>query len=360
MPLRPLSISLADRAHAESTPPTLTEIDGIVAPSGITLTETLNMAEGLRFNMTPSKQSLDIRSRFFDLTAQGTEVWAADPDTGVRMFAGELIGYNPRLQGDEIVWEVRASGLLSYLKRWRIEPPTSILFGGVDQAIVAKGLIDYYQDLDYGDYGIDTSAVVNTGVTRERFYDWAENHLIDQRLAELAAVQNGFDYHIDPTTREFHVDYPMRGQDLTSSVIIDGRSIADPSAQISIGPEDVAAVAYALGDDGLVSAPGAAENVPLMQAIGRSTFISSFSGVTVQATLDDHAERLVTERATQLHDPAKVLFPIGLDWEDFEVGSLVQFAYDYGAGLMLEDRRILTREMRVEDSGGAVIGVGFK
>jgi hypothetical protein len=316
--------------------------------------ETLNKAESFTFVINPAKQSADLLALFMDLAVTGVEVWAFSDDHDHAMFTGPVLGYAPKLQGDDIVWEVRCAGVLDYLRRMRIEPDgADLVYTATDQAQIAKGLIDYYQALPYGNYGIDTSGVTNTGVTRDRTYPAIEGHLIDQRLAELAAVGNGFDYEVHHD-REFIVHYPMRGADLSDSVIIDSRSIADPSAQISAGPEDVVSEGFAIGDDGLVSH---AANTTLRAAVGRSSFQSSFNGVTQQATLDDHAQRLIDQRSTQLHDPAKVLYPIGLDWEDFGVGDIVEFAYDYGAGLMIEQRRVLSREMTIEDSGGVKLGV---
>jgi hypothetical protein len=355
---RPLVISAVARTPQSAAPPTLGEVDGFVSPSNIQLTETLNLPELLTFTISPSKQDATVLARFLDLASQATEVWAFCDEVscgGIQMFAGPVLGYSPKLKGDEVTWEIRAAGLLDYLRRWRIEPDgAGLTYTGIDQATIAKGLIDYYQALTYGNYGIDTSGVSTTGVTRDRTYPPLENHLIAQRLSELAAVADGFDFSIDPITRDFIVHFPEQGTDQTGSVVIDGRSIADPSAQISAGPEDLVSEGFALGDNGLVSH---AANTALRAAIGRSSFASSFSGVTVQATLDDHAQRLVDQRSTQLHDPAKTLFPVGVDWDDFGVGDTVEYSYDYGAGTMTEARRVYSRQLTIDDSGGVKIGV---
>lgn len=329
-----------------------------MAPSATTLIETLNLPESLVFTIDPNKQDPTVLSRFFDLAAEATEIWAFCDESscgGVQMFAGPLLGYAPKLKGDTINWEVRAAGLLDYLRRWRIEPDgAGLTYTGIDQATIAKGLIDYYQALAYGNYGIDTSGVATTGVTRDRTYPPLENHLIAQRLSELAAVADGFDFSIDPITRDFIVHFPGQGTDQSGTVVIDARSIADPSAQISAGPEDLVSEGFALGDNGLVSH---AANTTLRAAIGRSSFASSFSGVIVQATLDDHAQRLIDQRSTQLHSPAQALHPIGIDWDDFGLGDLVEYSYDYGAGTMTEIRRIYSRTMTIEDSGAVKIQV---
>lgn len=348
-----LTASVVARAPAQSAPPILTEVDGLVAPSGYKITETLNQPETLEFSLVPSLQSDSVLTRFLDLTAQGTEIWVYLDS--VKIFAGPLVGYGPGLQDGTIGWSVRAAGILDYLRRWRIEPDRGDLaFTDVDQADIAKGMIDYYQDLAYGDYGIDTSNVAITGVTRRRTYEALAAAPISQRLAELAAVSNGFDYWIDPTTREFQVAHPLRGSDRTATIQIDGRSIVTPDAQISIGPEDMVSEGFAVGEDGLV---GHATNLALRQNWGRTGFASGFSGVIEQATIDDHAARLAGDRSTQLHTTPSALYSTVFGWNDFGLGDTVEFAYDYGAGEMVEVRRVYSRTLSVSDEGAAEIGV---
>src|SRR5690606_10924314 len=350
-----LQASAVARLPSENGPPTLVEVDGFVSPWGWQLTEALNQPEELSFTIDPKKQTPELLLRFSDLAAYATEIWLWED--GELIFAGPLLGYAPRLAGEDIAWEVRATGLLSYLQRWRVRPSDpDLVFSGVDQALIAKGLIDYWQALPWGDYGIDTSSVATTGVTRDRTYAAVEAHLIAQRLSELAAVIDGFDFSIDPATREFLVHYPGRGQDLTDSIIVDSRSVADPSAQISAGPEDLVSDAYALGEDGLSAE---AFDAGLRAAIGRSAFAGAFAGVTDPTTLADYAARLQVQRSTQLHIPPSTLIPVAFRWGDFGVGDLVEFNYDYGAGLLTEERRVLTRQRKVEDSGAELITVGL-
>jgi hypothetical protein len=352
---RPLVISAVSRTPQANGPPILIEIDGFVAPSGITLTETLNQPDQLSFSIVPVKQEPTVLARFKNLAAAATEIWAFCDDCGLHMFAGPLLGYAAGLKGDAIVWQVKAAGMLDYLRRWRIEPDgASLVYTNQDQTVIAKGLIDYYQALSYGNYGIVTTGLANTGVLRDRTYPAIEGHLIAQRLSELAAVNNGFDFSVTPATRQFNIHYPFQGTDRTNAVVIDGRSIVDPSAQISAGPEDLVSEGFALGDGGLIAHRS---NTTLRAAIGRSGFVSSFNGVVVQATLNDHAQRLVDQRSTQLHDPAKTLVPVGLDWDDFDLGDRVEYAYDYGAGVMVEQRRVYARSMNLADTGVVKIGV---
>lgn len=343
-----VDVVLVDRAMAETTAPTFTEIGPLVGAQGVKLTETLNLPESLEFTVPAALQEDAVNTRIID-PLDGSEVWLFQRETGNKLFAGPFLGYRPQLQDGGIVWTIRASGILGYTARMLAPEPTDadLVFTAEDQADIAAALIDYWQALDYGDYGIDTSSVGATGVARDRTYAVPELHIVAQRLAELAAVADGFDYSIDPTTREFVVHYPSRGGDKTSTVIIDARSIIDPQSQISVGPEDTYSDAFAISSDtGLVAT---ASSSGLRSSFGRSAFSAAWSGISVQATLDDHAQRLLDQHDSYLHILGATSYPIGIGWNSFELGDLVEFSFNYGAGDVTEQRRILQRTLTLAE-----------
>lgn len=352
-----IDVVLVDRAMAAAAPPTFTEVGPLVGASGITIQEPLNQPEILDLTIPPASQDSAVLAKFTDLL-DASEVWVHERTTGARLFAGPLLGYRPQLSRDGMVWTIRAEGILGYTKRMLAPEPddADLVFTGVDQANIAKGLIDYWQALSYGDYGIDTSSVTTTGVTRDRTYPVPEQHVVAQRLAELAAVNDGFDYHIDSTTRELVISYPSRGTDKTATVIIDGRSIVQPQSQISVGPEDIISDGFAVSDSGLVSRY---TDAAMREGYGRSAMSSSWQGITVQATLDDYAQRLQEQRNTPLHTLGAGMYPIGLGWQDFEPGDLVEFSYDYGGGLLTEQRRVVNRQVSIS-STAELIGVALE
>jgi hypothetical protein len=353
-----LSVIVVDRNPAAAGAPTLLEVAPLTAVSGFELTETLNLPAALRLTVPSGLQEDAVRQRFADLT-QAVELHVHDNDSGTQLFAGPVLGYQPKSVGGELAWDITTASLLDYPRRWRIEPDGSDLtFVGVDQALIAKALVDYYQALAYGHYGIVTSAVAATGVVRDRTYLAKEAHLIAQRLSELAAVDNGFDFDIDAATRQLRIYYPRRGIDRSATVIIDRSDVIDPSAQLSVGPEDICSEGFAVSTDtGLV---GHATNAAMRASYGRTSFATAYSGISDAPTINAHATRLVTERSTYLHVPAAKTYPIGYSWDSFTLGDTVEYAYDYGAGLIVEHRRVLSRVLSVDVNGAETIEVGFK
>lgn len=349
-----LDVVAVDRAMAAAAPPTFTEVGALVGAESITITERLNAPEQLTFQVPADSQASEIKTRFRD-PVDGTEVWVHDRDTGNRLFAGGLLGYQPRLREGSTLWAATAAGIFHYATRWWLEPDgPSKVYSGVDQALIAKDLIDYWQALSYGDYGIDTSSVVATGVTRDRSYFTPEAHNIAQRIQELSAVDNGFDFAVNPSTRELEIFYPFRGTDQTGTLIIDRRSIINPESMISVGPDDILSEAYAVSDTGLVSH---AVDAAMRAKYGRAGKSFAYSGISEQATLDDHAQLNVDQRGAYLHSLGVTSYPVAFDWSDFAVGDIVEYAFDHGAGTVVEQRRVLERKLTESSDGNRQITV---
>lgn len=102
-----------------------------------------------------------------------------------------------------------AEGLEVYPKQWHITQ--TLTFSAVDQFTIFRSLIDHHQDKSQGDFGIDTSGADTSGVTRDRTYYGFELKNISRALVELAEVNDGFDWHIEPATRLLTFHYPRRG-----------------------------------------------------------------------------------------------------------------------------------------------------
>lgn len=113
-------------------------------------------------------------------------------------------------------------GLESYLKQWHVT--TTLTHAAVDQFTIARGLVAHHQGKAGGNFGIDTSAVNLSGVVRDRTYHGVELKNIFEALVELAEVENGFDFHVDPASRELVLHYPRRGS-RKPDLIFDERTI---------------------------------------------------------------------------------------------------------------------------------------
>ena len=338
------------RVPQQSAAPTLSEVGPIVAPT-ITWTKELNRPGSIGFSCTADRLADDIKARLLDLKANPTEVWLYR--NGNLVMAGPIGGY--QVQGSDATVSITAPGLLSYLSYMAIHADLS--YSGVDQHAIAKGLVDQWQSLDYGNFGIDTSGIVASGVTRDRAYIAAEQHIVDARLRELGQAADGFDFVVDPETRALLLYHPLQGSDLSAGVVLDGRNITDPGVTTSVAPGDVASEAYGAGDEGLTSLQS---DATVRQQFGRTAVMESFDGVTVQGTLDQHTAALLDVRDQALFVPGPGLFPVAdADVDDFDIGDTVTYEYDSGLGIRSGAFRVASREVSIDQDGAETMAVTF-
>jgi hypothetical protein len=146
---------------------------------------------------------------------------------GSEIWAGPYILWNVTPSQDGrggINVSLQGAGLESYFARREIRE--DLAFVGEDQLDIARALVLSVQERDEGNLGI-TVDDTTSGVLRDRFYYEAEGAFYGQRLAELAAVEDGFEYRIvaytDPGTgqrvRAFITGYPQLGGSLVDHVV---------------------------------------------------------------------------------------------------------------------------------------------
>lgn len=348
--------TLVARTPQQSAPPTLEELAPIIDARNLKWSDELNTAGTASLVCTPSTLPADARQRLRNLAEYPCELWL--DREGSRVFAGPIIGYSI---GEDGGLTLRAAGLLYYLRYMMVDADQT--FAAVEQFTIARTLVAQWQALDYGDFGLDTSAVTASGVTRDRSYLGAtEEHPVLQRVSELAAVINGFDFWIDPDTRALELAYPTRGADLSGSVILDRRGITNPGADVSVAAGDLASEAvgrsYDRDTDTLLTST--AENPTLRASFGRCAIAETFQGITVQGTLDGHTEELLTPRGVPLFSVTPKLVPVaGAGVGDFGPGDIVTWDYDDGLGRRTETRRVASLGVSIGDDGAEVIDVAF-
>ncbi len=349
-------VVLVARVPQQSTAPTLTTVNRLVTET-ISYTEELNRPGTGTLGCPIGSMSTDVRDRLALLAATPSEVWIyAD---SALVWAGEIQTLAIR---DQTV-ELGCVGLLGYTNRMGVT--ADLTYTAVDQFTIAKGLVDHWQALDYGHYGIVTSGIGTSGVTRDRTYLRNELHHVGQRLAELAAVINGFDIHVDPASRDLILSYPERGTDLADSVFIDERNIDSAAVAMSVSPDDLVTDVSATGT--AQSSVGQSttiytlrSNSTLRSTYGRSFGSSNFDGVSVAGTLDDHADAYRDARNGQLFQPGVTIVPrIGCDVGDFGPGDLVNYSYDAGLGTQSDIFRVAKVTTTVDSSGRTRLGVDF-
>jgi hypothetical protein len=207
--------------------------------------------------------------------------------------------------------DIQGTEFLSYLRRRFIVD--TLVFAAQDQLAIARDLVAYAQGQAMnavtghpitiakpgGSLGI-TLGSETSGVLRDRTYLGSERKSIETALKELASVDNGFDFSIDPVyssglgssiTRPLALSYPRRGKPAQQSTLRweFGSQMTDYD-----WPEDATAIAttsYAVG---------AGEGATMLQSSASAQYLIDagyplletsrpYKDVTVQATLDSHA-----------------------------------------------------------------------
>lgn len=349
-------VVLVARVPVIASTPTLTVVNRLVVET-ISYTEELNRPGTATLGCPIQSLTSDVKARLVDLAATPSEVWIYADST--LSWAGEV----QTLSIDGQTVQLNCIGLLGYT--FRMGVTSDLTYTGIDQFTIGKGLVDHWQALNYGNYGIDTSTVGTSGVTRDRVYLRNELHNIGQRLAELGAVSNGFDISVNPSTRKLVLTNPTAGTDLSASIFLDERNIDSASIAVSIAPgdlvSDISATGTSTTTSGVNSTLYSARSTSAVQtAYGRSWASQNFDGVSVQATLDGHADALLSARATQLLQPGVTVVPrVGMDVGSFHAGDTVTYSYDAGLGLQAATLRVAKLTVNVDSDGKQRLKVEF-
>jgi len=346
------TVTVSARTPNASGVPTVTEIDELKPIGSLSYADDLYSEGEASLSVEPENLVQDIADRFKNLRATPCEINIFRNDD--KMWCGPLL--SAQVQGPTL--SLNARGLLYYLRYMTLE--SDLLYTSLtDQYTIGKGLVDAYQVLPYGNYGIDTSSIGTSGITRIRSYPFRENQNVFERLTELAEVDQGFDLWIDPTTRQL-VFVAMKGTDKTDTVFADSSNIDNPNVFWSVASDDIASEGIAVGvdDDGATPAVvGVKSNAAVRESWGRATAFTTAEDVTTQFTIDGYAQRLIDARNDQLFVPGPSVVPV-VDGEptDFETGDTITYSIRIGnLGLMNVERRVKARRVTVEEDGTEVM-----
>lgn len=345
--------SVSARTPAQSSAPTITEIDEIKPVGSVSFTDEQNMDGEASLSVEPERVPLDIALRLKDLKQFPCELNVYRND--LLSWRGPLLSC--QLQGPTLT--LNARGLMYYLRYMTLEADLSFI--NQDQYIIGKGLVNAYQALDYGNYGIDTSAIGTSGITRTRRYFYKENHNVFDRLIELAEIDDGFDVWVDHDSRELMFD-AERGNDLTMEVYADTSNIINPNIFWSVAADNLASNAIAVGTDpggAQQSIAGTAEDTTVQQKWGRATVFVTAEDVTQQATINNWASRILATRNEQYFVPGpEVLTLEDVDPSTFGPGDVIQYSIKVGnLGLINVERRVSLRRVIVEADGNETMQI---
>jgi hypothetical protein len=237
----------------------------------------------------------------------------------------------------------------------------SLSFYEVDQASIARHIVDYAQDnyvFTHGKSDLTISATTATcplsGVVRDWAAQFAEHANIGDTLRQFNTLDNGFDHSIEitATTRTFHTYYPSKGTDLTGSVTIANADLAEGPFGWRFDGEQAVSSLIVIGDgDG----PDREEGVAIDTSLFGST---TFEDVVVanEGTPIDQLDSLAAERLRALKNPTSVTCTVHEPTANLlgtvVVGDTIDLNIDHGYIQAIGDYRVVA--MRFDPTSGAL------
>lgn len=289
-------------------------------------------------------------------------------DTKVRPI--KLVVYDPPIAKSFILWEasytesrflnLRGAGLWSWFAQFPLS--RSFTFTQRDQHLIAATLLNWAQHADQGGGIGVTIDTTTSGVLRDRTYNGFEYAPVGQRVDELAAVDNGFEFAIDSTfdgnvtvTDTWRPSYPRAGRvwpDSGLQIDVDGTA-----AQLTVDwvtpTTDVREIGAGEGGVDMFTAaatdPALGDYAPLWDVVRRKS-------VERRTTLQAHADRdlELANRRTERWS-VTVLDRFGL-LKTMTVGDECQivigrddFRWPDGTEVV---RRVVGRTVNTDDDGG--------
>ena len=348
-------VMLVERVPQSGSGPNLNLIDEIIPKEKIGWsTELIGDGGFITLAAAPDQQSQDVKDVLIDIAETACEIWLYRDSTLVQ--AGPIIGV--QTQGPTII--ILARALAYYLKYMFVT--TDLTFTNIDDYVIGKGLIDHWQALTFGDFGIDTSTIGTSGFTRTIEYIAHEAPNVFQKLEALSEKQDGFEWHVDPFTRKMIFE-ARRGSDKSVDVILDNRAIASPNTHFSVAQGDYANHAIATGAtvSGTTTRVGTKINTTARGKFGRAGLSIAVDEAETQATVDEYAQSLL-DMSDHVHFIPAIgsAIPIlGAGIEDFDVGDTIHWVYDYGLGKFRVDRDVYKRFVSVSKTGEETMTVEF-
>lgn len=338
------------RTPAQLTGPTLVEL----GPLHGTISYTDSLKDTGTATITVDVDSLDetIKTRLRDPLNLPLEIWIYRDSTIVA--GGPFIGGS--IDGTQLTIDI--AGLEAYTEFMLITANKAWTL--TDLSVIAAEVIDDWQDLSYGDFGINTATVGLSGVPRTAAFPGATEPItVYEFLAEHAGT--GFDWWVDPDTRELRVE-ATRGLDLSDSVFLE-LGVTSSSIRFAVAPGLVCSEVYAhatTATEGASTRTSIVTNPTTRNAFGRSGIPLALDSVESAQHTEAIANTHLDERSTAFLVPGPGLVPVqGAGVEDFGVGDTVTYTFDAGLGQMTGAYRIIKRKVSVGDDGQETMTLEF-
>ena len=338
------------RTPQSATIPIYTEL-GPLYPSSIAVKDFKHMtpSEG-SFSLPLRSLDSDSKTALRDLAAQPLEVWVYRG--GTRIFAGPVVGGG--IKGDQVTLKCR--GRLIYLAYMLVTTDKS--WTTTDLFTIGKAIVDDWQALTYGNFGVLTASIGTLGTTRSLSIPGASEF---PRVSDsLKTISKGaFDVWLDPSTGNLQFA-AARGTDLSASVSVE-RGIAETEAGFALGPGLLASEAYGSGTTPTAALTTSASDATLRASFGRAGVANNHDPVSDANHLTDLVAADLAEVGGVYFSPGGDLFEVPeATYEDLEPGNTVEYSFDAGLGKFTADVRVEKRELKVDREGQEKISVEFE
>ncbi len=246
------------------------------------------------------------------------------------------------------------SGYLSLLEKMEVSPAGKI-FTGIDQGTILWTLVDDFQKLPNGNYGI-IQGNITTGINRDREYSPFMN--VYQAFQNMTQVINGCDLEI--TQGKILNVYAHQGRRLKAIVFEYGKNITGLKFNFSM--KDLVNQANAIGSgEGIDLLYSVAHNMSSQEIYGLMQKSFSHSDVSVLNTLTEHAKKYVEEYPdpTQIYG-CNVRDTVDTALKSYGVGDEVKLQIKKGYLDIDTYRRIKKLSVSVDQNEKENIGVEFQ
>lgn len=297
----------------------------------------------------------------WDLHGPATVTWESDGDDPGAMLAHEITSDLMLYRDDQLMFRGRCGttgdsgdadrhtvtwAAVDYRGMLDVRLTRGNNYVQQDQTYIGWNLIAWAKFETGGNIPI-TDSSTPTGRLRDRTYEWGKP--IGEAITQLSEVIDGFDWEVGPDLK-YRTWYPQRGSLRTWPAVV-GDTIQEWQRTVDTG--QYATDIWAVGGE-VNGAPlrATASIVGPHGPGGRWDRLVTYSDVTVQTTLDEHADAAVADAS--VIRPSYVLTPKLDAWtpDDAWLGDTTRIVIQSGRLDVDTTGRIVAISIDIDDAGG--------
>jgi hypothetical protein len=329
---------LYDRIPSSSGEPEIVPVDRFPALSNISWSKQLNDEGSASISSRPERLSPLIQKRLLDPAKHPLELGIFRDSE--KVFQGPVIGiqYQGRFKTITLV----SRGLQYYLRY--IYPRQDYDYSsGEDPFVIVKAIIDAWQALPYGHFGIDTSAMGTSAQSREIKYLRTDIINVTEILKELSSTVDGFDYQVDPLSRQLLMYEGGRGTDKTDKFTVDERTLRSASVFFGMTAGAFASDVIGVGQGETDLRFTIRQDATRQQEWGRAGIGFNFQNVESQSQLEEYGDALLDivsdvdlsfggAGGSQEGEGTRIIPVKGMTPKDVDPGDQIGITVDLGFG----------------------------